>query len=107
MFGMHSFQRHFEVAGFSGVIESRRAIGLVTTAAKDEKIGCPSATLRLAEESGDVMRANGAFQPVQKQQPGSVLGSVEAMDIDEVSVRRVPALDSKRKRRSGTKEFSP
>ena len=53
------------------------------------------------------MRSDRSLEAVKKQEPRSARGSIEAMDVDEISIRRIPSLDARRKRRTRTKKLSP
>ena len=107
MLELHAVERECEIARFAGVIESRGAIWLVATTAKNQKICSPPASRRLAKKAGDVVRADGSFESMQEEESRRSRGSVEAMDVDKVSVGSFPALDARRKRRARSKKLSP
>jgi len=64
--------------------------------------------VRHVEESADVVRADGALEPVQQEETRRTRNlRIESKDVDEVVVGRQPALDSRRERRRAPSEFAP
>ena len=107
MLALNSVERERQIAGFARVIETRSAIGLVAASAKNQQICSPSATRRLAKESGDIVRTDRSLESMQKEESRRPDGRVEAMEIDEVPVRSFPSLDARWKRRARAKKLSP
>ena len=107
MLALNSVERELQIPGFAGVIETRRAIWLVAATAKNQKIGSPSTSRRFAKKAGDIVRTDGSLEPMEKKETRRSDGSVEAMDIDEVSVGSLPSLDASWKRGARSKKLSP
>ena len=103
----NAIEREGEIASFTRVIETRSAIRLVATAAKNQEVGGPSATRRLAEKTGDIVRANRALESVKEKESRGSGRSLEPMEVDEVAVGGFPALDPGGKRRVRAKKLSP
>ena len=107
MLALNSVEREGEIASFTRVIETRSAILLVPTSAKNQEVRAPPTTRRLAEKTGDIMRANRSLESVQEKESRCSGRSLEPMEVDEVSVSGFPAFDPRGKRRVRTKKLSP
>ena len=107
MFTLNAVERECQIPGFAGVIETRRAIGLIAAPAKNQQICSPSTSRRLAKKTGDIVRTDGSFESMEKKESRRPDRSVEPMDINEVSVGGFPSLDARWKRLTRTKKLSP
>lgn len=107
MVAMQTIEDEREVRRFAGVIEPRGSIRFRAAPAKDHQVGSPPATLGLMKEPADVMRSNRPLESVEKKQARRADRSLQAMHVNEVSVRGVPAFHVDRKRRAWAKELAP
>ena len=107
MLALNAVERESQIAGLAGVIKTRCAIWLVAATAKNQQICSPSTSCRLPKESGDIVRTDGSFESMEKKESRRPDGSVEPMDINEVSVGGFPSLDARWKRLTRTKKLSP
>ncbi len=64
----------------------------------------PAAMLQLARERPGVVAGRAAFQAVEKNDQGGARGAGQAVDVDEVRVRSVPALPLPRDLRMGEQD---
>src|SRR4051794_7308363 len=107
MLGTHAVDDERRIGRFAGMIEATSVVGFVSAATEDQEIGTPSAPARFVEEAEDVMRSDGAFEPVKKHEARCAIRGVDAVDVDEVAVVSGPALAANRRRRMSPKELAP
>ena len=93
MLALNTVERECQIAGFTGVIETWRAIWLVAAPAKNQKVCSPSASGCFAKKAGDIVRSDGSFESKEEEESRRSSGSVEPMDVDEISVGSFPSLD--------------
>ena len=100
-----------EIARLAGVIETARSIGLAAARSPEEKIRAPAAPAHLREQSLRVMRVDGSFEAVEQEHMRRAVRCVrwriEAMDFEEVIVRRFPSLHSCWNGLTGGSELAP
>ena len=64
MLVLNSIEREREIASFARVIETRGAIRLAATAAKDQEFGPPPAPCGLSKKTCDVVRPDRSLESV-------------------------------------------
>ena len=80
------------------MIKAAGAIGFGTARTPECEIGAPPAALHFEEESLCVMRVDTAFEAVEDENVwcawrGVIARCVEAMDVDEITVGSIKAVD--------------
>jgi hypothetical protein len=74
------------------VVGARRQIELARAAAKVRHREAPAAGLRIRGEGFGVVTRRGAFESMEQNEQGGAVVAAEPVDVDEVAIRRRPAL---------------
>src|SRR6478735_1282060 len=91
--GPESPRDRIDVASVAGMVESWRAIGFTAATAKEQHVSRPSATGGLEKQATRVMRPCRSLESMQYHKVRPAWRSIEANQVEEVPVIRVPSLD--------------
>src|ERR1700676_5451029 len=96
-----------DVAGFTGVIKPSSEIRPGAAGTKDHEVSSPPSSGRLIEKSLRVVGAHSALESVKQQHPGSAPLRSQAMDLEKITVGRIPTLHDRRRRWLSPEKLAP
>ena len=111
MLAHESLHHVLEIGRLSRMVEATRTSHLAVARPEDQCIGRPADSLRMGEESAQVVRPDGALQPVQHEKAATMgrnnITRLQAMQLELVAVIRRPTLDARLEQGGMTKQLSP